>query len=288
MNIFNMINKKILLIGSRALLFHKPDFKLKENADYDFISDYSSDELKVILNLNKIETTTYAFLNNYEFINYISENKFIIINGVKVYPVSLKGLAIIKRSHLYRDYFFDKHITMYHKYLCPKLNDFEYNVDDLKKINDRFELTKKEFDKFGNPNLNQSVKDFFDDSVVKKYDHDYLHVLFAYNDKPLYMSMQTDYNKAWCIKEMWDNFSYSDKCKCVAEETYVIATERFQVNSNWKEPSKLSYMKALKKVCTTLTSGWFRDFAIDNYPEILKLYDHSKFEYVKNQLGETQ
>ena len=43
-----------------------------------------------------------------------------------------------------------------------------------------------------------------------------------------------------------------------------------------------------KKVCTTLTSGWFRDFAIDNYPEILKLYDHSKFEYVKNQLGETK
>ena len=41
-----------------------------------------------------------------------------------------------------------------------------------------------------------------------------------------------------------------------------------------------------EKVCTTLTSGWFRDFAIDNYPEILKLYDHSKFEYVKNQLQE--
>ena len=95
MNIFNMINKKILLIGSRALLFHKPDFKLKENADYDFISDYSSDELKVILNLNKVETTSYSFLNNYEFINYISENNFIVINGIKVYPVSLKGLAIM-------------------------------------------------------------------------------------------------------------------------------------------------------------------------------------------------
>ena len=284
MNIFNMINKKILLIGSRSLSYHKSDFKLKENADYDFISDYSVDELKDILKLNKIESSPYSFLNNYEFINYISENDFIVINGIKVYPVSIKGLAMIKRSHLYRDYFFDKHITMYHKHLRPSLNNFEYNDNDLRIINDRFELTKKEFDKFGHPNLNQTVKDFFDDSVIKKYDHDYLHILFAYYDQPLYMSMQKDYSKAWCIKELWDDFSYSDKCKCIAEEVYVIATERFQVNSDWREHSKLSYMKALKKVCTTLTSGWFRDFAIDEYPEILNLYDHSKFEYVKSQL----
>jgi hypothetical protein len=68
----------------------------------------------------------------------------------------------------------------------------------------------------------------------------------------------------------------------------VIAAERMLIPSNWKYSSKLAYIRSLEKVCTTLTSGWFRDFAIDNYPEILKLYDHSKFEYVKNQLGETQ
>ena len=43
----------------------------------------------------------------------------------------------------------------------------------------------------------------------------------------------------------------------------------------------LCYMKALKKVCTTLTSGWFRDFAIDHYPSVVRNFNKEKFNIVK-------
>ena len=78
--------------------------------------------------------------------------------------------------------------------------------------------------------------------------------------------------------------SYDDKLKCIAEETYVIAIERFLVPKDWKYPAKLAYMKALKKVCTTLCSGWFREFAICNYPQIVDLFDKQKILSVKLQL----
>lgn len=271
---------KNILIGSRALFVHNKNFKLKNDADWDIITDDA--DLKFKLNLDKIETSTYDFLNNYEFERYISDDK-IIINGVELYPLSIKGLSVIKRSHLYRDYFFDKHITMYHKYLK---NYAELDEEDFNILKRREYLTHEYFDKFKHPSLNKSVKDFFDDYVVKKYDHDYLHTLYSYYDKPLYMNMQRDFSRAWCEKDLWDSFSYENKCKCVAEETYVIATERFLVPSNWTDNCKLSYFKALRKVCTTLTSGWFRDFAIDEYPSILDLYDRQKFSYVKSVIGE--
>lgn len=34
---------------------------------------------------------------------------------------------------------------------------------------------------------------------------------------------------------------------------------------------------ALEKVCTSITSGWFRKFAYDNYDEVASLYSN---EYV--------
>ena len=46
-------------------------------------------------------------------------------------------------------------------------------------------------------------------------------------------------------------------------------------------PSRIACDKALEKVCTTLTSGWFRDFAIDNYPEIFNLCDTIKIDNIR-------
>ncbi|RGB26515.1 hypothetical protein C1646_674720 [Rhizophagus diaphanus] len=49
-----------------------------------------------------------------------------------------------------------------------------------------------------------------------------------------------------------------------------IALERYLIPmiSNNQETS---YNMALVKICTTLTKGWFRQFAVDNYPQLLKL-----------------
>lgn len=71
----------------------------------------------------------------------------------------------------------------------------------------------------------------------------------------------------WCEKDKWELFTHEQKINCVREECFVIAIERYLM---WRKnyPAKFAFMEALYRVCTTLTSNWFRDFAIENWPEI--------------------
>ncbi len=252
-----------VLIGSRALAYWRKDLTLKPDTDWDVISDEA---------IVGTEWHDPDFLNNRDMRKYATGH---LLDGFHV--MCEEGLAIIKRSHLWRSLSFGKHITHYHKYGLSK-----YLVCN-KDYENRVRLSYIEFSK-GHPNLKQSVVDFFDDAVTKVYDHDYLHELLAYYDKPLYIKLQKDTSKVWCDKDLWYNLSYQDKVRCVAEETKVISVERFLVPSNWTCSSKLAYMKSLEKVCTTLCSGWFRDFAIDNYPEVLAEYNPEQFVKVKHIL----
>lgn len=256
------------LIGSRALHYWFSDFPLKQDADWDVISD------------KQIEGTEWhhpGFLNNASIAEVYESNHFLQLPcGTSVNVMRPEGLAIIKRSHLWRDLSFNKHVTHYHKYLKPYFKDNEI-------YQERLRLTKKEFPQ-GNPNLMQSKEDFFNDAVKKKYDHDYLHELVAFYDKPLYTRLLRQEGLAWCEKDKWNLLSEGDKLKCVVEEVQVIAIERFMIPTDWCYNSKRAYFKALQKVCTTLCSGWFRDFAIDNYPDIISLYDSTKFKQVQSTL----
>ena len=260
-----------ILIGSRALNYWNPNFKIKDSTDWDIISENK---------INNAEFHDINFLNNSKFEKYIEKSN-IIFENIPLYVMSLKGLSIIKRSHLWRNLSFQKHITHYHKYLI-NIKDFDNN--DLELLNERIILTKKEFPQ-GNPSLMKNKQDFFDDYVSKIYDHDYLHELISYYDKPIYTKLLRNNELVWCEKDKWDLLSYEDKCKCVAEETFVIAIERFLVPKNWKYPYKLAYIKSLDKVCTTLCSGWFRDFAIDNYPQIFQLFNENKINLVKTTIN---
>jgi len=266
---------KNLLIGSRALEHWSPDFKCKPNADWDIISLHEiKDDTK------RIEHHAFNALGSSDLQRYASEHT-IDIAGQRVYIVNPIGLTIIKRSHLWRDLSFQKHITHYHKHLAKYRAGFK-EVDELI-LENRTKLTMAAYPQ-GHPSLKKSVKDFFDDYVEKKYNHDYLHELVAYHDKPLYTQLQRDSSSAWCDKDLWDKLSTADKIKCVAEEAQVIAIERFLVPSNWNYAPRHAYLKALDKVCTTLCSGWFRDFAIDNYPEIFNLCDTIKFDNIRKEL----
>ena len=50
----------------------------------------------------------------------------------------------------------------------------------------------------------------------------------------------------------------------------VIALERYLIPMVSKN-QETSYNLALVRICTTLTKGWFRQFAIDNYPQLSNL-----------------
>jgi len=65
--------------------------------------------------------------------------------------------------------------------------------------------------------------------------------------------------------------------KCVLEESYVIALERkiIPMLNGISEPisSKDAFNWSLMRICTTLCSGWFREFATDNWSKIINFYD---------------
>lgn len=263
-----------MLIGSRAIAHWNPDFQIRADSDWDIIGrSYENTFYRSELNIpdnDRIEWHSPDHLNNRDMI-------FIFETGDRV--CSPYGLAIIYRSHLHRDWNWDAHITKYHKFILPLLENDLHLSDPI--LLERIKLTKKEYPQ-GNPNLMQSNEMFFDDPVKKVYDHDFLHELYAYEGRPMFEKLkhEGEEGKAWCAKDLWQQLSQLQKLQCVAEESYVIATERFMVPNDWNYPTKKAFYFALKKVCTTLTSGWFRDFAIDNFPQVFELFDRNKMYLV--------
>lgn len=152
----NMLDPKYMLIGSRALDYWLNLGLVKDSTDFDIISTKP---------IEGAEWHDPYLLNNHELTKYTSTGHAIVFNGKVVHVVNLIGLALIKRSHLWRDIGFGKHITMYHKHLAKCLKDA--TESDLKFLKERTEQTMKRFPQQG-PNLNQTVEDFFDDAVTKK------------------------------------------------------------------------------------------------------------------------
>ncbi|CAB4439372.1 unnamed protein product [Rhizophagus irregularis] len=122
--------------------------------------------------------------------------------------------------------------------------------------------------------LNMSNEEFLDHEdilfVQKHVPHDYLHELVKYGDQPIYKSLKDDQSKAWTKKSLFENLDYKTKLNCVKEEAMVIALERYLIPMISKN-QETSYSLALARICTTLTRGWFRQFAIDNYSRLSNL-----------------
>lgn len=127
---------------------------------------------------------------------------------------------------------------------------------------------------------NVSKAQFFDDKVVKYYDHDDIHQWFAHKEKPMYTYMQPDPSKVYCCPHLWGNFTHEEMLQCIMEECYVIASERHLIPKlkGSKLPTfeaPMAFKWALMRVCTTLCSGWFRQFAIDSYFDVLNNHNRN-------------
>ena len=188
----------------------------------------------------------------------------------KIYA-SKEVLLSLKKSHIHFNVKFDKHIQDYQLLL----NDLKEDVlKDITKIN--FKETERRLGELKTPKLKNKTMKFFKQSekFVKYYFvHDHIHEIMAHYDRPLYERLQRDGESAWCEKDLWNLLSYEDKCKCVLEEAYVIAMERklipmlFGDNVGmWTPETALKW--SMKRICTNLCSGWFREFATNNYNNI--------------------
>ncbi|CAB4486605.1 unnamed protein product [Rhizophagus irregularis] len=123
-------------------------------------------------------------------------------------------------------------------------------------------------------NLNMSNDDFLENKddlfVQKRVPHDDLHERVKYGDHPIHQGLKDDQSKAWIKKSLFEKLDYQTKINCVKEEAMTIALERYLIPMISKDQEN-SYKLALARICTTLTRGWFRQFAIDNHPRVSNL-----------------
>jgi len=137
-----------------------------------------------------------------------------------------------------------------------------------------YKLRQKETYNYGHPKLNVTKDGFFTgDGVEYKYDHDSIHLSMMHLDRPAYEMYKIPGEEVLCSKELFEQLPHLYKLYGVLEESYVLALERSQIPFGTRVKAFDSFQMALQKVCTSITSGWFREFAWENYHEVMLNYD---------------
>lgn len=227
-----------LIFGSTAAKYWFPDFR--EPKDLDIISK------------DKLMTPEIQYYWQESF-------QYIINNNNDTKYVDPNFLYTIKVSHAAWDIHWDK--TMHDiKFLKNKNCILDKHLYDF--LLEEWEILHRN----KQINLNKKNEEFFKDDVDRKYDHDWLHNYLAFYEEPLHNKIKVDKSKALCNEHLWNRLSYEDKIKCAMEEIYVVATERY-ISRNITP--KVSKVKSLKNLITSMTKGWFNLFLIENFDTLL-------------------
>jgi hypothetical protein len=134
---------------------------------------------------------------------------------------------------------------------------------------------------YSHPSLMKSTSEFFSgDGVEYKYCHDDVHIAVAILSRPAYTFYQKAGAEVQCCKEKFFAVHSEVRLYGVLEEAYVLALERSIIPFG-TEPSK-AFKMALMKVCTSITSGWFREFAYEHYYEVCNLYEMMGDRFVRD------
>lgn len=140
---------------------------------------------------------------------------------------------------------------------------------------------EKETYNYSHPKLSVSKDEFFkkdDGQVVYIYDHDTIHIAMARFDKPAYEYFKPEGSQVLCDKKMFFDSPEEIKLASVIEEATVLALERSQIPYKGLVEPLWSFKMALFKVCTSITSGYWREYAYSVYDQVLALYDEKYVE----------
>ena len=285
----------MLVIGSRALQYAGVvELRDVKNSDWDFISDEPSwidfknrmagvevevanEDVRAFKVMhNGRETHFEAYIvkegvyedSNSMLLNYASKHQ--MIDGMTGFYWATSEMCLaIKLSHRYKknNPFFRK--TMHH---IRFLRNRGYSIDKNPELTEIMLKRQKETLSYNHPKLNVSKNTFFDDTIYT-LDHDSIHEAVALTDKPAYKHYIKEDSEVLTSKEKFMALPESIKLAGVYEETCVLALERSQVPNDFKNvSSEHSFMMALEKVCTSITSGWFREYAWENYHKVVHMY----------------
>lgn len=285
-----------LLVGSRALEKHYPT-KLVLSIDWDYIS--TPDDIDTIIEQHGKYTSRFN-----------TPEKVIVFYGTRSNPKKILEIEIAKYGStgdaLLRIEKANKNhiaspealllLKMSHRYLKNSPH-FEKTVSDIIFLREKLEILgihkfddklyewykerERETLDYGHPKLNQSKKDFFqNDGLTYVYDHDSIHESVAGEHyQPAYLLFKEPGEEVKCSKKLFDELSKFNKLRAVYEESVVLALERSQIPYKGTADPYKSFVTALQKVCTSITSGWFREFAWEHYFVVKRMY---KQDYVEN------
>lgn len=288
----------MVLIGSRALRFHFNDVP-RTSSDLDiigdcrsidhFVGDYRSSYNLLSAFPVASNKTVYVFGSH----SYDSDSNKFIIEAELATPFS-SGAYLLrlldkrygKDSYYHADPWILYTIKMSHRYLknspafLKTMEDIHFlrgkGYDEIPDyLQGFYELRMEETYNYAHPKLDVTKQDFFTgDNIVYTYDHDSLHEAVKLGDKPAYRYFKPDDNEVMVSKAMFDSLPGEIKINSVLEEAYVLALERSQIPFPGVLGYEESFLKALEKVCTSITSGWWREFAWENYYNVAHRYSN--------------
>lgn len=181
---------------------------------------------------------------------------------------SLETLLLLKLSHRYK-----KDSPHFYKTLCDIELLRNHGVILPKEMKKILKLREKETYTYKHPNLNQGKENFFKNDGLKYiYDHDTIHLAVKHFEKPAYEYYKSDNAQVLCDKEKFWALPEEYRLRGVLEEVLVLALERSQIPNKYKVDRRWSFNKAHEKVCTSITSGFFREFAYDNFRQVQAMY----------------
>lgn len=279
---------KILMIGSLAS--HRNGLKLRKTfVDHDYIA--SPDAVGTLLSLYGSKNVTT--IDDSHIFSIPDENS--IIKNVLEIEVAIPGstseallekydedlqvatlndLYLLKMSHRYKK---NSHHFLKTMHDIHAMRAAGAVIEDPKLLKKR----QKETLNYNHPKLNgvSSQKFFADSHIQYAYEHDDIHVAIARGERPAYTYYMQGDQEVNCSKDAFFSCSEELRLLGVYEEACVLSLERsiipFKIEGD--ENRKKSFLFALEKVCTSITSGWFREFAWENYKKVVDLYD---VEYV--------
>jgi hypothetical protein len=281
----------MILIGSRALAIRAPAVLTRPCKDFDFVctksefedwlAEYTPDRVEALP-----KGKFAAFLADGAICEFEIGNTDLIdlatrdgLNTPLGTVPSLDLLFTLKKSHrhLKNSPHFWKTFTDYHrmKALGAKVRP-EYEPF--------LRQREKETYTYAHPKLNQGKKTFFaeDQGVKYTYDHDSIHVAVAIGPQPAYRYFQKDEAEVACSKDKFFACPREVQVNSVLEESAVLAIERSLVPHPGAMTPVQAWHYAFSKVCTSIASGWWRAWAYENGPDVLRAakdYDfYTKFE----------
>jgi hypothetical protein len=252
------MNNKTIIIGSYAISHHFSDYN-RTPSDIDYV-------------VRGQQTIFIDELSKRQEIHHGNHFDYLLDNNKDSFFADPDMVYTIKVSHLAWDINFDKHMK---DVIFLKSKGCKLILEFYKTLYNHWQIVHGSKSYI---NLSRPVSKFFHDTISRKYDHDSLHELVAFYDRPLHEKIRKSVDNALPSQTKWNELSHEDKIKCSLEEIYVIFLERY---SNF--PISHGIVKAMKQLITSMTKGYFNLFLIENFEE-LRTYDKTHLKLKMEQL----